>query len=658
MALRIQVQIGPWGSFSDVDLEAYGLGEGKLKVGYGYPSELSFTATAAQHTYPFQYTQFLRIWDDEAEVDSDSQTDSNPLFEGWFDVITPGDKTNEVKLICYDPTARATKHVTVMNDAWDLSGDSDKAFPVEGVASYPRAVFNVPNDNDDDYGYSILQDATLGQIIAQVLDDARLPLYHLNAGPGDGTGAGADQNWLDSDLGEPTGDDSDSGSGSGWAGGLDFKPQEKVVSQSENVRQFIERLLGQYDPRTKLFWHPGERLWRFYDITKSPAVTITVNDPTAWHGAVLSMEIHRSAEGRYGAVKFYGPEGTEWSEFTWTPGGTGDTMVSLNDFTTGSAPSEFVCYHRWKITDPTFTRIARKGPYPVYSPAGYFLQTRSDGTTLEFSCGTFVQTWWPHVLVQYEDGDGGNGNFAPVSGFIYDARSGILDFGDVCIYRWLGPGTGNRIQTPATVKFVCPTFTVPLTVRYPETEDTYEGTISTVAGIQNELKIYDESLAIDKAYGIPITSNLRRQRFLKLAKQIHRARKDLIYAGSIVLEGLNYEFARLNRRVNIAAVDDNGDPIVTGWEDVGAWVTEVEYDFEERTTTLTFSSDQLQVIGIDPELLKTRLKIHPASPQFVFKYSVAFTKGRRRTTLGVPIGEPVVTYTARTEYRDQYGELQ
>jgi len=650
--ILIEVRTDPNSAGSLVDVEALGIHDLKPSASYSHPMRLEFKVTAANHTLPFNLTDYLIAWDTEHDYESSSQDDTNPFFEGWVEEVDIGEGTNTVQVVAYDPTYRASKQsIVVMNTAWlvDSSGD-----PYPDPEGYPRAVFNVTNDNDDDYALSLLQNATLGQIFAQVLLDAQPALYALGCAPSVGN-----LPYLVSELGEQGSSDSDSDSVSDWEGGLDFKPQEKVVTQSETIRAFVQRVLSQYDPATKLIWQPGERIWRFIDVKASDAQTITVNDPDNASGMVLSMEMHRSSEGRYGAVKFYGPEGLEWAEAEWEDGGGSNTLEPYGTTTEGEAPNEYTCYNKFRIIDPAFTRIARKGPYQVYIPGPSTLWTNSSGTLQGELMTSLTQTWSPSFQVRYADAAWGSGNWKTLTGWRCDFRNGTIDFGNVCIARYKGPGSGNRVDEPIGFKFVYPRLTVPLTVRYPETG--YEGTIHTVAGIENEIKCYDEALAVGKSYGLVVTTPRRLQRFGQMARQIHRYRKDLTYAGTIVLEGLHYDFLRLNQRINLAAKDDDGDPLTTGWEAINAILTDCEIDPEEFTTTLQFSSDQLELLGIDPEQSKRRLQIRQASQQFYFYTNVAFSYARERTELaGLSHLRQRMHVTVRSgsEWVDSMGGLQ
>lgn len=609
----IEKRTDPNGSGSLVDIEALGIHDFRPSYGYSHAHRVEFKVRAPNHTLPFTLGDFLLIWDDEHDFESSSQDDTNPFFEGWVEEPDVGDETNVVTIVAYDPRYRLAKRHVVRNGPSSLP------------AVYPRAVFNVAQDNDDDYAYSILQNATLGQIIRQVLLDAQDEMYALGCSP-----EAPALPFVEADLGSLGAGDSDSDSLTDWEGGLDFIPQEKVVSQSETHMAFLQRLLSQYDPATKVFWQPGERVWRFHRVKDAPQKTITVNDPDNPDGMVLGLEIHRSAEGRYGAVKVFGPEGTEWAEAEWDAGSSsGNTLEPINPYTEGTVPNDYTCYHAFRITDPDFTRIARKGPYQVYVAGPAAIWTNASGTIQGDLMTSLVQTWSPQFQVRFANESWGSGDWKTLTGWRMDVRTGVIDFGGVCIARRKPSG----VDEPIGFRFIYPRLTEPLTVRYPESG--YEGTINTVAGIENQLDLYDESLAIGKSYGIPITTTLRRNRFKKMVRQIHEARKDLVYSGTLILEGLHYDFLKLYQRINISAKDDDGDPLDVGWGSINAILTDCEIDPDEFTTTLQFSSDQLEVLGIDPELSKRRLGVRQAELQYRFYLNIAFSYKRRKSDLGV-----------------------
>ena len=265
MPLVIETQTSPpFGSFTEIDVTELGVHKAKLAVGYSHAARFEFSVVASNHTLPFTYGTFVRVYDPDGYIDgtSEVQDDENPLFEGFVEEMQPGE-TNEVRIICYDPTYRSVRKVPLMNAPWELDSNDE---PIASDVGYPRVVFNVTQDNDDDYAFSIGQNLTVGGMIQQVLTDGYLPLYHINAAPGDASPEGNGQAFLTDDLGEDTSGSSD------WIGGLDFEPQEKVVAHSESLRSFVDRLLSQYDPATKLVWQPGERLWIERELSDGPYV--------------------------------------------------------------------------------------------------------------------------------------------------------------------------------------------------------------------------------------------------------------------------------------------------------------------------------------------------------------------------------------------------
>lgn len=78
--------------------------------------------------------------------------------------------------------------------------------------------------------------------------------------------------------------------------------------------------------------------------------------------------------------------------------------------------------------------------------------------------------------------------------------------------------------------------------------------------------------------------------------------KDLRYAGGCTLEGLDYEFLRLDRKARLVA-PAGVTPETFPWAGIDAIVTDVRYDFEGETTTLQFSSDQMEFEQRDPARL-------------------------------------------------------
>lgn len=635
-----------------------------LRVSYSGPTELSFTVSAAQHTLPFdKYATFLRAWDDAGELNGEPQGEDNPLFEGWVETIEAGGETNEIQIQAFDPTYRATRKVVCMSSPWNLNPDDNTKFPIPSPAAYPRVVYNPSIDTDDDFALAIELGASLGKIISSALDYQGLPLYHCNAAPGDGTVGGFLPAFEEDDLGS----EESSSSGNQWVGRLSFVTQEKVVSQSESVRSLIERLLGTWAPEYKVRWEPGSRLWRVDKLTLAPATTLTWNDPAA-EFPLLSMDIRRSVETCHGAMTFYGPEGVEWWSYLWTnpsddESSAGDvpppnTLESVNQTTiTDPAGNDVVGHHAFQITDPNFTRMAGRGATPITVPDIITMQV-SDGTNLivQELQGNAVETFGPQVLVRYKAGAGGNGRWQTLRGWKGDLRRGLIDFGANAHLCRIRPGEQPYLQEPYQVQLLTPIVTTPIKVRYPASG--YVGNAAAV-GLEIDKHEYDEALAVGMIYRTPVTTSTRLSRFYALAQQIVGQKKDLIYSGAVHLDGLDYSWANLGKRVNIAAKSDNGGTLTTGWENINAWVTDVEYEFGERTTTVTLSADQAEVIGLEMDQLKNRLKIRPAQRQFVYTWNQIFATRWARSGTNAILGQDVtLEVTVGTEWRDQFGELQ
>lgn len=582
----------------------------RYQASYSSPTRLSFVVEADSHTLPLDYTDYVRFWDDAAKLPDGvtDQDEDHPIFEGWIEEITPGNDPTGVNVVAYDPTYRASRKAVVMSAAAEVA-TPDTDFPLDGAASYPRAVWNCPNDQDPDYAFAIGQDWEVGRIIQSILDNGLLPLKHLNAA----TGAAA---YDTDDTGYLSG-------GGSWTGNMSFKPEEKIVATVETPRGLIERILTQHEPTFKLFFEPGTRLWRMHKLPDADDVTITVNDHTQTY-PVISAEVRRSAEGRYSAVKIYGPQGVEWKTAVWNgPGSTtGNTLepTASSTYTIGQVGEETDCYWSFTINDVDFNRIGMKGPGPISVPNFYAGQVLASGDITTQLLTIETETEYPALVVEY-----GAGNERCVRIAYLDRRNGIVEIDSgTCLYLWNPAGTPgtDRYVLPTKVTFHYPNLTDPISVRSPTSG--FSGTVYSVGGIESELKEYDESLAVDVRYGVPVTTSTRLDRMQLFADRLLEERKDLVHSGAIREHGIDYRFAWLGKRVNIAALKEDGTSLTTGWESIGAWVTDVDIDFEERATTISMHTDQMELFGLDPEALKLRLGIRPATWRMFVNWSTFF----------------------------------
>ena len=574
----------------------------RYQASYSSPTRLSFVVEADSHTLPLDYVDYVRFWDDAAKLPDGvtDQDEDHPIFEGWIEEITPGTDPTGVNVVAYDPTYRASRKAIVMSAA-SVAADPTSDFPIDGPAGYPRAVWNCPNTQDPDYAFAIGQDWTVSQIIKSILDNGLLPLKHLNAA----TGSAA---YTSTDTDSPN---------------MTFKPEDKIVATVETPRGLVERILTQHEPTFKPFWEPGTRLWRLHKLPDATATTITVNDDTQTY-PVLSAEVRRSAEGRYSAVKIYGPQGVEWKTAVWNgPGSTtGNTLepTGSSTYSIGQVGEVSTCYWSFTITDPDFNRIGMKGPEPILVPNFYAGQVLASGDITTQLLTISTETEFPALVVEY-----GTGNERAVRIAYLDRRNGIVEIDSgTCMYLWDPAGTPgvDRYVLPTKVTLHYPNLTDPLYVRSPETG--YEGTVYTVGGIESEYKEYDENLAVDIRYGVPVTTSTRMDRMQLYADRLLAERKDLIHSGGIREHGIDYRFAWLGKRVNIAALKEDGTSLTTGWESIGAWVTDVDIDFEERVTTISMHTDQMELFGLDPEALKLRLGIRPATWRMFINWSTFF----------------------------------
>lgn len=587
--MNLQKQVTVFGDYTDVDLAALGASGGKLSFGYSHPAMLSFTVTAAEHTIPIERLAFVRLWSPGATLD-DGETEQSadaPLFEGFVEQLGPGGDANKVNVVCYDPTYRVGLEVTVMSAAYQAGfADPDPDLqepPTEGIGAVPRLVVNAIAEGDEDYAANVAQGLTIGSIIAGILALTQQMLWWRNCSPGTLL-TGAQQPFDADDM-----------------TAMSFISAEKIVWESESVRNAVERL-QRYEPRCKLQWEPGVRLWRFRDITAAPEVTLRLNDPTI-DFPVLSLELTPSLDRCYTALKIYGPETSTTAEFIWY-----DPAVAPEDWTNTLVPvgdpiqlelvglESIVTYRGWQIVDTTQRRGARLLP---------------DWISLRTSEYIWENTHEPQCLLSWDGGRSWTG----AAGVWLDYLNGMANFPQtlpyVTVEQQYGQSTivnGQHYFPPNAVKLVWAPRVAPLSVRVPETG--FSGTAFDLAGLQLERKVYDEQLAIGVEYGTPVTSAARIAQMTELANAQLTKAQDIVWVGGCVLDGLDYSWCRLNRRVCFSANDGNGGTLTTGWEAIHAYVTDAEYDFTEQTTTLTFSSDRAELFGEDISQIKQRLHIH------------------------------------------------
>lgn len=571
MALNLWYQSTLGGSFVGIDLTVARVGNFRLKVSDTHPAILEFDIAQPQHTMPLALRKYVSFWDDAGTTpDAVPQSIGNPLFEGFIWDIQPTE-SNGLHYICYDPSHMAGKEITIMSTAWDPS-TGPGAPPLPGVGAVPRLILNNAIENDVDWSYERAHDLTVGQIIALVFDDALEPLRWYQAAPT------ADNPYVSSELDLFT-----------------AVPQEKIVSTNESIRTFVDRLTQQYYPEYAFRWDPGSRWWRWYSRLTAPEVTLVLNDPDNAN-TVLSMELHRSLDGRYPAVEFRGPTRTDVIDVSTLDGSLSITSAPtiLETYTDAGGTDTSKAYTQFQITNSSWRRGAKRLPssYLVREHEYFWMATQS-----------------PTFLISFDGGSTWQG----IDSVFFDFQNGIVQIPDgLYPYFWsdhrLDPTSSRHFWTPNAYRLIWAKYSDPIIVRRPSSG--FVGTSYTVAGATNVRYIYDEMLAVGyNRVGIPVTTATRIAQFEALGDNILAACKDIAYAGGCQLDGLKYDFCKLQRCINLAAVDADGATLTTGWEEIKAILTDVEYDFAEQTTTLTFSQDQLTAWGDNIDLLKQRLKI-------------------------------------------------
>lgn len=602
MTVTLQYQTFPFGGFTNVDITASRVDAMKIRLAEQGLWSASWTMHYGSHETPIPRLAFVKIWDTGAtDSNGNSQSEHNPLFEGYVEEVIPGDDGLTVNYTAWDARKRVRDQVTIMSTAWvagSISSGTYSAFPTLGTGAVPRLVCNVKIDNDQDYAFARLNDATVGEIIQTLLEDQYQPLYFLNAANSSGTAYRLN-----------------SGSGTGAStelAGMDFKPQGKVSFESESLMSAITRLMSMYAPNYRCYLEPGQRMWRFYDAKQSSTVSLPLNNATGTY-KVMSMNLQPSLDQRYTSIEIRGPETT----VVCAPGGEGDedvlqtdgsapslspvgSGIVLQDYSNPSGMQQAVAYTQYQIVNTTKRRGAKLLSRTVTVP---MMAPHPSGDTFGYE---YIQCRSPTLQISFD----GGWTWMTVLGVNFDFQNGIATMSNPIYYYYsTAPiaGSTQKFFPPTNVRLVWAYFSDPLTVRKPASG--YEGTALTLANLRNTMHIYDQQLAVGYEYGTPVTTATRTAQFEKLAQSLLDERKDVVWTGGCVLEGLMYQFSRLNRRVNFAAVDENGNSISTGWDAINAHVTEVEYDFANQITALTFSSDQMALMGVDVDKLKERLKI-------------------------------------------------
>lgn len=576
MALRLFTQAVRGGSWTEQDIEDVGLHSFTLQNSTSHPRILKFNAAAGEHEMPIDLNMAVIFFDDTS-----TQTFESPAFEGFVEECAPS--PDGPVYTCYDPTKKVANEVTVMSAPWD-------DFETEGTGALPRLVLNATIDGggDDDYAYCRDWDVNVGSVIAGLLEDQVEPLRYFNAAPTSGDAYDPD------DLST-----------------LTFQPQEKLTFESETIRSAIDRMMVMY-PNVRMQFHPGSdnRLWRFYNITESPTFDLKLNKIEDGQPPVLNLQMTRSLEGRFTAYKFYGPEATALTTVTTEDG----SLLPVEDFahTFEEYPATIfhIGYRQYVIADADKWRSANILPSAyIAGMGGYnYSQTRSLCLEASFDSGA---TW------------------VSVTGFYYDHRYGTITLPNYIYFYKDSAATPDAAEqnyfVPDEMRFTYAPYVDPLSLRIPD-DGSFAGTAYSIAGRTTTRRIYDEMLAVGWEWGTAVTTLTRVNQFKILAQALLDQTKDIVYSGVAVLDGIWWEFLNLDKRVNFIAYDNDGNELTTGWEDIGAVLTDVEYDFEQMLTSLTFSADLQELLGWDIGSLRMRLKIRAVQQLNIVRFAAFPTR--------------------------------
>ena len=333
------------GSLQEVDLESKGVQLDTLTVSYDGPRTLNFRVHCPEHELPFSWQEFIVVADEEYK----NGDHSTPIFEGWTTNPEPGDDAREVKYTAYDATHRAGEEITVMSG------------PASSNNEVPRLVFNCKIEQDEDFAYQRLFDATIGEMIEVLLSDPWILLWPLYAAPHPSQFPG-----------KPAYDAQD-------LTDLDLKPQDKVVFDNVNLRTALTTLLGHY-PQYRMLFHcgPFRRQWRIVNVKNSPQRTLNLGDPDINHQEdhiVLSLDLSRTLDHRATAIKLYGPRAMEPSEVSqsagtllplWTPAEQSAALAVGPNFASAMYAN---VGRRWQIKDEEKRRMALQMPEEILVPA-------------------------------------------------------------------------------------------------------------------------------------------------------------------------------------------------------------------------------------------------------------------------------------------------
>ena len=411
--------------------------------------------------------------------------------------------------------------------------------------NFPRVVFNAPQ-NDDDYD-ATRSGETVGEIIAWLFDEHASHLRDagvIAASPA----TGYDEDELDA---------------------LDVVPS-KVVFDSQDFDAALTDLIS-FQSGYRFIADPATQTFHFAEVAALPVKTVTYNSADKPLSAILKP----STEGRATAVKIYGPRRpinrtVKLSDSGLTKHWDTDLESSwtwAKCFDPDNAETYGRVFRRFQITDSSKRRFA----HALATPDAL------DDFPTSFSPQVYRETTgdtWARVPAEFDFDDGIFTLAQPATTGDEYAAGGAACASDICfVHAYLG---------------------TPLTARAPA--EGYEGTAYTEP--QNPVEVmrrfYDEHFVLAA----------HTARYEKVAAELLRAYKDIVYAGVVRLGVLDWSIADLGRRLNFTGRDDEGETITTGFESLGAMLQAVSYDFARGRTELDLSTDASAFVNLRPPRLR------------------------------------------------------
>ncbi len=402
---------------------------------------------------------------------------------------------------------------------------------------FPRVVFNAPPDDDDyDAGRSGKE---IGEIIEWLFDqhaDELRTAGVIAAAPAKG--------YVPGELDE-----------------LDVVPP-KVVFDSQDFDDALAELMV-FQRGHRYYADPATRTFHFKEVGELPEKTITYNSPDKPLSAILKP----STEGRATAVQIFGPmrpvnetlylstggltklwNAAHESDWTWPKCYDPD-----NDATYGRV------YRRFQVASASKRRIAHSlaeadglGENAVALCPQVYRKTADDAwawvpSMFDFDNGVILLAQPATVGDEYEEGAA-------------ECAS------DIClVYSYLAE---------------------PLSARFPESG--YTGTAYTEPTNPVEVvrRFYNENFVLPE----------HSSHYENVAEQLLQAYKDIVYAGTVELAALDWSLANLGYRLNFTGRDDEGDPVTTGFESLGAALLGVRYDLARGRVELSLSTDASEFV--------------------------------------------------------------